>query len=247
MSTSYPPNSILQSKSPLVHVFSTPELDPILARSGFPSLTSFLSAFESGVEKVTVRLASGYEQRILPRFGVHFVQRALPPGFGDEAAAGAGGGVNGLGRRRSSTTTSNPLNPTNNNLAPSPAVNTPATPSTPYRWPTQAERDELFLDSVGSDLARRADEWLNQPEQAELTVQPKKARRRPRAEDDVLEGEEGGGVFDEEREVDEGWQGRGVDRVTPWYAAVRDKVLERREMVEWETFGQPVACKYKSD
>lgn len=240
MSTSYPPNSILQSKSPLVHVFSTPELDGILARSSFPTLASFLSAFESGVEKVTVRLATGYEQKILPRFGVHFVQRSLPPGFGDEAAAGAGGAING--RRRSSTTTSNPLNTSTNTsaFAPSPAIHTP---STPYAWPTQAERDELFLDSIGSDLARRADEWISHPSHAELKVQPKRARRRPRGEDDVPEGEEAGGVFEEEKDIDEGWQGRGVEAVTPWYAAVRDKVLQRREMVEWETFGQPVACK----
>ena len=236
MSTSYPPNSILQSKSPLVHVFSTPELDPILARSAFTSLTSFLAPFEQGVEKVTVRLASGYEQKVLPRLGVHFVQRTLPPGFGNETAAGA---VNG--RRRSSITASNPLSQLNHTFAPS----TPATPATPYAWPTQAERDELFLDSVGSVLASRADEWLTKDHQPELTVQPKRARRRPRGEDDAAEGGDVGGVFEEQENLNEGWQGRGVDQVTPWYAAVRDKVLERREMVEWESFGQPVACKYK--
>lgn len=230
MSTDYSPASILNSKSPCVHVFSTPELDAALSRSSLPTLASLLSPFQSGVERVTVRLASGYEQKVLPSLGVQFVQRVLPPAFGDETAGAA------AGRRRSSTLTNLVGAPA------SPAVHTPATPSTPYAWPTQADRDELFLDSVGEELGRRAEAWLAEPGRAELSVQSKRARRRPKAEDDVADGEEEGSVFERVGEVDEGWQGRAVEELTPWFATVRDQVLGRREMVEWESFNQPVAC-----
>lgn len=204
--------------APLLYSYSTPDLEPILARSSFSSVSHLLEAFQGGVEKVGVRSVN-YEQRMLARFGVRVVEKSLPADWGQERT----------GRARSGTlgATGGPLG--------TPQRYAPPTPSTPFQSATPAERDELFLDSLSSSLPARIDSWLTQTGREELNVQGIKLKRRL-AED----GEEV--VPEEEIEPDEGWKGRSIENLTPWYAAVREEVFRRREMVEWETFGWPVGC-----
>ena len=204
--------------APLLYNYSTPDLLPILARSSFSSVAHLLEAFQGGVEKVGVRSVN-YEQRMLARFPVKFVERALPAGWGEERT----------GRGRSGTLGAH-------SAAGTPQRQAPPPPSTPFNVPTPAERDELFLDSLSSSLPARVDSWLQQTGREELNVQGVKLKRRL-----AVDGEEN--VPEEEAEQDEGWKGRTIENLTPWYAAVRDEVFRRREMVEWETFGWPVGCR----
>lgn len=224
--------------APIVHVFSTPELTSVLARSKLDSVSHLLSAFETGVDRVSVR-STEYETRTLPRFPVHFVERVLPPGWVDAVGGGA------VMSRRSRSGTVNSASDPSPALAGAPTPMTsqqpssmpPATPQTPFSWPNQAERDELFLDSLSSLISSRADTWISQNGREELDVRGPRPRRRV-----ADEGDEPEPVV----EVDEGWRGRSVDSLTPWYAAMRDEVLRRREMVEWETFAWPVGCEWHS-
>jgi hypothetical protein len=216
------PDSIIACRTPIIHAFTTSDLAPILARSGLgPSITTLLEPFESSVERVNVR-SSNYEPRLLPRFAVKFVERPLPAGFGEAVEEGV---VMQHHRTRSGTvgTAGEPFA-----MAPAPPAVT--TPTLQYH-PLQAERDELFLDSLSSLISQKVDGWIGQEGRAELSVRGSKARRRG---EDVDTREEG--------DSDEGWQGRRVEALTPWYAAMRDEVLKRREMVEWDTFAWPVGC-----
>lgn len=233
---------------PLVHAFATPDLAPILARSSFTSLSHFLSAFESSVEKVTVR-SSNYEARTLSRFGVRFVDRPLPDSFGQLESNPQ--------RRRSSTLTNSNKSPhlasssspiASNNPsapvfpaslstatvpAPTPApAPTPSATTAAFASTTTAQRDELFLDSLSSLVSQRVDGWLNQPARRELNVviRSEQSRRNGVDRDNDLG-----------REPEEGWEGAAIEDLTPWYAAMRDEVLRRREMVEYDTFAWPVA------
>lgn len=107
----------------------------------------------------------------------------------------------------------------------------PPTSSTPFYQPNQAERDELFLDSLSSLVSQRVDGWIGQTGREELAVRAAKSNKRGEdSEADV--------------EADEGWDGRSIEALTPWYATMRDEVLRRREMVEWETFSWPVGCEF---
>lgn len=234
--------------SPLIHAFTTPDLHPILARSNLTGgISSLLSAFETGVERVTVRSTS-YEPRLLPRFAVHFVERQLPPGWGEEVGAGTimstrgRSGTVGSASGRSSVSGPSggggglPHMPSAADPTPSPLIPhhpAPTTPQTPFSWPTQAERDELFLDSLSSNITSRVDGWIAQTGREELDVHGIKHKRRLPEEDEERE---------PEVERQEGWQGRPVESLTPWYAAMRDEIFKRREMVEWETFAWPVGC-----
>ncbi|ORY80223.1 ER-golgi trafficking TRAPP I complex 85 kDa subunit-domain-containing protein [Leucosporidium creatinivorum] len=209
--------------SPILHTFTTPDLYPILARSNLQNTAHLLSAFQDSVDKVTVR-STNYEPRLLPRFGVRFVERELPKGWGAEE------GARGGGRQRSASTAATP------GRTPLQSFEQPTTPMTPAHQPTPAEQDELFLDSVSSLLIQRTDSWLAQTGREELDVRGVQPRRR------VAEREEGEGKGEVEEEEDEGWKGRSVESLTPWYKGMRDEVLRRREMCEWETFGWPVAC-----
>ncbi|KAL8283651.1 hypothetical protein RQP46_005446 [Phenoliferia psychrophenolica] len=234
--------SISPHLSPTVHTFATSDLDPILARSGFSSLSDLLSPFETGVERVQVR-TSTFETILVPRFTVRFVERQLPPAFA-LLTAGAGAGA-GPGRARSGTSTSNGGGPTPvlasaglAHLASAhdgggPSV--PSTPPTPFHLPSQSQRDELFLESLSEEISQRVDGWIAHAQDGELAV-----RRVKRVK--VVAQDEGEPELEVEPEVDEGWKGRSIERLTPWYAAMRDEIFRRREMVEWETFAWPVAC-----
>lgn len=223
--------------SPIIHTFAAPDLDPILARSNFSSLSHLLSAFETGVERVTVR-SSTYESKLLPRFPVRFVERALPYGFGE--AVGEGTIMHHRSRSGTLGSMSSPklgggLPHMPSALEPAPLADIKATtsqhrptPSMSFTQPTLAERDELFLDSLSSELSKRADEWIGQGGLEELKVRGVKARIKVGDDEKV------------EPELEEGWEGRSLQQLTPWYVAMRDEVLKRREMVEWETFAQPV-------
>lgn len=211
---------------PILHTFTSPDLIPILARSNLQSTAHLLSAFQDSVDKVTVR-STNYEPRLLPRFPVRFAERDLPKGWGAEGAAGSTGG---RGRSASSATPGR---------TPLQVSDAPTTPMTPAHQPTPAEQDELFLDSVSSLLIQKTDSWLAQTGREELDVRGVQPRRR------AAEREEGEGRGVEEDEQDEGWKGRSVENLTPWYRAMRDEVLRRREMVEWETFAWPVGCKFR--
>ncbi|KAK4058005.1 hypothetical protein OIO90_000744 [Microbotryomycetes sp. JL221] len=236
--------------SPIIHSFTTPDLHAILHRSHFNSMSHMLSAFEASVEKVQVR-STTYEPRQLPRFPVKFVERQLPAWFEQKVS----GVTNGRTRPRSSTMTSSTSQGSSHsnatqlegNLTPVNAARVvshspqqllppgqlPQTPQTPFTWPTQAERDELFLDSLSSLVGSSVDGWMSQTGRQELEVRG--ARPKPRLPDTGQE-------LEPVPEFDEGWQGRSIENLTPWYAAFRDQVLARREMVEWDTFAWPVGC-----
>ncbi|KAI5480856.1 (transport protein particle) complex protein Trs85 [Pseudohyphozyma bogoriensis] len=199
-------NALSPHFSPLVHLFTTPDLAPILARSSFPSLATLLAPFAHDIQRVAIR-NSTYEAKTVPSFGVRFVERALPPSFGGN-----------IGRSRSGTASLD-------------APVEPRTPSTPFVPPTQAERDELFLDSVSSAISGRVDAWIKDELKVKRPVKPKK--RYP---------EEGEEEVPEPEVEPEGWEGKDVDEMTPWYKELRENVFRRREMVEWESFGWPVGC-----
>lgn len=220
--------------APVIHTFATPELSSILARSKLGTVSQLLAAFENGVDRVNVR-STNYETRTLPRFPVHFVERTLPQGW----VEAIGGGAVTSQRTRSGTVGSVAgHSPAITGLTPNTignvAAGTPATPQTSFSWPNQAERDELYLDSLSSLISSQVETWTHQTGREELDV--REARPRPRMPD---EGEEEPAP---RIEPDEGWQGRSIDSLTPWYAAMRDEVFKRREMVEWETFAWPVGC-----
>lgn len=237
---------------PMIHTFSTPDLIPILARSNLPSMSSLLSAFESGVERVTVR-SSTYEAKLVPRFPVRFIERSLPIGFGDAVGEGS---VMGHHNRRASTAGQSPQIGSSNlphfpsALEPSPSESTIASPpqqqqqlsqehhrvSISFSQPTQAERDELFLDSLSSLISQKAEGWIVNNGKEELAVRANTRAKR--------KGEEEGGS--ERGPVDEGWEDRRIEELTPWYTSMRDEILKRREMVEWETFAWPVGSKFYS-
>ena len=230
--------SVSPHLSPTVHTFATPDLNPILARSGFASLSDLLSPFETGVERVQVR-TSTFETVLVPRFTVRFVERQLPPAFAHLTS--------GAGRAKSGTGASNGGGPmpvvSGAGLPHMPSAQEPggggsgpSTPPTPFQTPSHGERDELFLDSLSSQISQRVDGWIAHAQDGELAV-----RRIKRLK--VLSRDEGEPELEVEPEVDEGWKGRPIERLTPWYAAMRDEIFRRREMVEWETFAWPVACK----
>ncbi|KAM0793278.1 hypothetical protein ACM66B_000739 [Microbotryomycetes sp. NB124-2] len=234
--------------TPIIHTFTSPDLTHVLRRSQFDSMSHMLSAFEASVERVQVR-SSSYEQRQLPRFPVKFVERNLPHSFETSVGGASSSATAAAARQRSATVTSDPslqqaqtgirgsvvtTSPAPHFVTTITSQQTPQTPQTPFSWPSQAERDELFLDSLSSTITgSRLDRWISQSGREELDVQG--AKPKPRLPD---LGEEPQPMPD----IDEGWQGRSIDSITPWYAAMRDQVLKRREMVEWDTFAWPVGC-----
>ncbi|BGP44635.1 hypothetical protein JCM10450v2_000449 [Rhodotorula kratochvilovae] len=113
-----------------------------------------------------------------------------------------------------------------------PAHQAPPTPATPFLPQSQAERDDLFLDALGAQVTARVDSWLAQPGSDELHVRLPSPRPRPGDGDEATSAP----VADE----DEGWRGRRVDALAPWYALVRDSVLARRDLVPHESFAHPV-------
>ncbi|GAA5861311.1 hypothetical protein JCM1840_005328 [Sporobolomyces johnsonii] len=235
--------SIAPHLCPLLHSFTTPDLARSLARSNLPNLTALLNPFQSSVHRVTVRSTS-YEPRLLPTLSLQLVERQLPPGW-DDALAGpatdtAGGRARSGSVRRDRANTgaaAGGLPRFPSALEPNPTQEpTPSTPTTPFAFPSQAERDELFLDSVASMIASRVDPWIAHSAAPELHVRGVTFKARLR--DD----EEDKGTQEEDNDKEEGWEGKSTDELTPWYAAMRDEVFKRREMVEWETFGWPVGC-----
>ncbi|BGP21457.1 (transport protein particle) complex protein Trs85 [Rhodotorula toruloides] len=208
--------------SPPVHLFATPDLQRTLERNRIPSLAAFLEPFLGiGLERVQVRKPSNYDQHTLDRLGTHLVDRPLPPSF---LAASQGTPAVGSARAKSASVFS-------------PAVQASlATPSTPFVYPSQAERDALFLDSLGENVARKVDGWTGEPDRRELRVTAE--TRLPRSFADSQEGADP--ARSEAEEV--GWEGKTVEELCPWFEEVKREVYRRREMVEWETFGWPVAC-----
>jgi hypothetical protein len=229
---------------PLINTFATSDLIPILRRSAIHSLSQLLAPFESGIEKVTVR-SSTFEAKTLSRFNVRFIERQLPESFGQDVEAGIDMHQQ---RRRSSTLsvagkaghTSTLTSPTPNDSTSTltstitaASVLSPGPPSTPFLPPTSAQRDELFLDSVSSLVSQRVDSWLNEPNRRELSVALESNRNK------ALSDKSRGSSIE-----DEGWKGASIESLTPWYATMRDEVLKRREMVEYDTFGWPVASEF---
>ena len=217
--------------TPILHTFTTLDLQSILSRSQLPSFSALIAPFEAGIEKVTIRTSS-YESRLLPRFSVRSVERALPEEFGSTVDAGA---TPNPSRRRSSslvppTNLANALphmpSPAEPQGSPLPPPPLPTSTSLPFLPPSQAQRDELFLDSLSSLINDNTDAWLDRPE---LRVRGPMEKRK-------------GTDAEIAKREDEGWKGRSIEELTPWYTTVRDHVLRRREMVEWETFAWPVGC-----
>lgn len=231
---------------PIVHTFSTSDLTKTLARSNLGSITELLAAFETGIERVNVRNSS-FELQQLDRFNIKFVERALPREFLDEVEAGADMSNHHLQqqRRRSATLSASGV-PSNGMFSPELARTVPNsglpelsgptainTPGTPFVPPTASQRDELFLDSLSSQISRRVEGWLAEPGREELLVQ--EPTKRVRGSEEFVPGVE-------KDELGQSWREESIDQLTPWYAAMRDEVMQRREMVEYDTFGWPVAC-----
>ncbi|GAA5834924.1 hypothetical protein JCM11251_002063 [Rhodosporidiobolus azoricus] len=236
-----PPSSVIQPHlSPLILTLSDPSLAQLLHRNHIPSLAHLLQPFQHSVDRVTVRSAS-YDNINLARFPVHFVERTLPPGFGQRADGTTGAGATAGGRARSGS-----LAAQSAGLAPPPRLSSEVSaggaapsPSTPFHHPSQAERDELFLDAVGMKISSRVEGWLSSPEApAELDVQPISLRPRPGGDEEEGEGAKKMGMGDRK----EGWEDKTVEELAPWFRELRDEVFARREMVEWETFAWPVGC-----
>ncbi|GAA5859599.1 hypothetical protein JCM8547_006157 [Rhodosporidiobolus lusitaniae] len=206
---------------PTLHVFTSPDASSSLHRNHLPSFSALLSPFESSVDRIQVRSVS-YTPTTLPRFPFACVERPLPPSF------------NAPPHPQPSSST-----------LPAPAQAggaQPATPVTPFAYPSQTERDELFLDQLGASLSSSIPSLLSSATPPPtVTLSP--VSLRPRPGDDSEGG--GGGQFeksgvreDEEKE----WRGETPDELAPWYKEMRESVLKRREMVEWETFSWPVGC-----
>ncbi|SCZ90825.1 BZ3500_MvSof-1268-A1-R1_Chr1-3g02288 [Microbotryum saponariae] len=235
-STSPPDASSLLSPhfSPLIHTFTTPELTEILHRSRFNSLSHLLSTFESNIDKVQVR-STNYEARLLPKFGVKLVERALPPAFASTTNQGA---TSSLGSGVVA-----PPPPPGPGLVPSRTTwgNTPTLPTTPFLWPTQAERDELFLDSLSSLITGRLQSHWTSHLDAEMPVQrPTRPRRRIPTDEEIAQDPS---LADHPPDGhDQPWDRNGLDSLTPWYTTMRDEVFKRREMSEQDSFNSPIAC-----
>lgn len=223
--TRHTPAALVQPHfSPPVHLFATPDVQLSLERNRIPSLAAFLSPFlGTGLERVQIRKPSNYDQHTLDRLQTHLVDRPLPPSFLD---ASQGTPAVGSSRARSGSI----LGP-----AAHPGLSTPATP---FVFPSQAERDALFLDSLGENVARKVENWVGEPSRRELRV--KAGVRIPRS---FADPEDGAGPARKDAD-DEGWEGRTAEELCPWFEEVKREVYRRREMVEWETFGWPVACKF---
>ncbi|GAA6008142.1 uncharacterized protein JCM10292_001859 [Rhodotorula paludigena] len=212
---------------PVVHAFTTPDLAASLARNRFASFADLVHPFveHPGLDRVTVRLPSTYDSLALDRWPLRVVDRPLPPAFSSDPAASRPAGGAGA--------------PAPNALLSPAAPTLPGTPSTPYHHPSHAERDELFLDQVGALVAAKVDEWVAQPGRDELDVRPLALRPRPGADDGDSAS---AGAAGAQGEVDEGWQGRAVEKLAPWFKEVRDEVFRRRDMVECDTLAWPIGC-----
>lgn len=224
---------------PIIHTFETDDLIPILRRSAIHSLSQLFAPFQSGVQKVAVR-SSTYQPSTLSQFNVRFIQRKLPESFGHQMDAGTDMHHQ---RRRNSTVSisahpghsfplpsSTPIDPSSPQTIYPSSVLSPMPASTAFPPPTSGQRDELFLDSLSSLIAQRVDSWLTDGRQ-ELSVVLESSRQKTGSET----------AHKSETVIDEGWRGATIESLTPWYTTMRDEVLKRREMVEYDTFGWPVA------
>lgn len=214
-----PPSASLLTPhlSPTLSLFSSPDLDAALLSHAIPDLLSLLTPFHSSVNKLHLRTAT-YSQTFVPSFPIHLHHRTLPPSFPNPDPP--------VGRHRSASLLHTPA---------SAAV--PHTPSTPFAYPSQNDRDDLFLDSLGEHLSRRVDHWLADPHTLpELNVRGVKLR--PRLGEELEEKER-----KEENEL-EGCEGRTAEELMPWFKALKDETFARREMVDWETFNWPIGCAF---
>ncbi|GAA6061352.1 hypothetical protein JCM10212_004833 [Sporobolomyces blumeae] len=213
---------------PLLHTVTTPDLERLLSDRNLASTAHLLEPFAASVKNVSVR-SPNYEPRTLSSFPVKLVERDLPPGW-DATLVSAS--ETARDRARSgSMRRDRSFDP-----AQQPNVARHASPVPPAPPTSQAQRDELFLDSLSSEVAANVEYWVADPNLPTLSVRPVVSRKQ-------LYDVEGNPVpSTNDDRIDEGWEGKSVDELTPWYAALRDEVFERREMVEWETWGWPVGC-----
>ncbi|GAA6006499.1 hypothetical protein JCM10207_004953 [Rhodosporidiobolus poonsookiae] len=219
---SYVHNVVSPHLSPTVYSYSTPDLASLLQDNGITSTAALLQPYSHSVDKIQLRTAT-FTNLALDRFPFHLVERSLPPSLFPPTAT-------------PSTTTrqrSGSLAHQSANLTSTPV---PSTPLTPYHHPSQLERDDLFLDSLGHSLIRTVDSHLADPAlPPPLEVRPTSVPRRLPEQ----------GAEPLEPDVDarqEGWEGKTVEQLAPWFRQLRDDVFRRRELVEWETFNWPVAC-----
>lgn len=199
--------SITSHFSPIILTFSTKDVTDLLSTRA--NLNSFSSLLAPFQSNIqnVTVRSSSFDSINLPSFPVRFQDRQLPSDFAT--------------RHNRSNSTTLP----------------PAHPPTPFIAPNQAERDELFLDSLSDSITHKVDYWIANGGAPELNLKrPVQRKKLYRADSVQLQEEE------EEQDVDEGWKGVSIDQLTPWYTNLRDQILARREMVEWETFAHPVAC-----
>lgn len=204
--------------SPTLSLFSSPDLDSVLSSHSLPSLQALLQPFSHSVDKIQLRSAN-YQPVSVPTFPFHLHQRILPPSFGHSEQP--------VGRQRSGSLLQTPGGSA-----------APATPTTPFAYPSQTERDDLFLDSLGSSLSARVEAWLASPSTpVELDVRG--VALKPRLGDEEAPAEK-------EENTREGWEGRSTEELMPWFKGLKEEVFRRREMVDWETFNWPVGCTLSS-
>ncbi|GAA5969255.1 hypothetical protein JCM11641_007530 [Rhodosporidiobolus odoratus] len=196
---------------PILESFSDPSLVTLLERTQIPSLGALLQPYQHSVTRIQTR-SHTYQPQTLPAFPFQIHERPLPPTYGTP---------------QGSTPS---IRPTSGSFL----TSAHGTPATPVSHPSQAERDDLFLDSLGASLSDNLTTLLNSPNlPLQLKVKPRTLRPRL---------PEQGQPIPERNEENEGWEDKTVEDLAPWFAQMQKQVLARREMVEWETFGWPVAC-----
>ncbi|KAM0755961.1 hypothetical protein T439DRAFT_376232 [Meredithblackwellia eburnea MCA 4105] len=208
---------------PVVQCLNTPELDTILARSNIDNVAHLLAPFHSSVEKLTVRSAN-LDPIHFNKFNLHFTIRNLPKTW-------------------NAITQGTPATSTHTHHS-SPTAQSASQSGAAASNTTQQERDELFLDHIAQSIATSVDTWINQTGREELTVRKhfRPKHTFPDDEQQQQHQQQPTSSTEEGELEDEGWQGRPLDRLTPWYALLRDEVFRRRDMIPHDTFNWPVAC-----
>lgn len=102
---------------------------------------------------------------------------------------------------------------------------------------SQSQRDELFLDQISSTISTNLDSnYLSPHPPPEIHLDPTRLQRKKLQYD--LEGN----LLEQDEDKVQEWETKKLDDLTPWYTEFRKHVFERREVVEYETWGWPVGC-----
>lgn len=157
---------------------------------------------------------STFESKLLNSFGIKLIERVLPNEFSEIVE----GGVDmGSGKRRISTVTSSG----GFGGITSANIGTGGT--------SQLEKDELFLEDCSNGIKIEIDNWIQETKELDVRLRSNPSKSSPKLD---------GG------EQEEGWKGKSVGQLSPWFSTFSNQVLSRREIVPSETFAWPVACEW---